>query len=192
MILLPTAVSASLLAHFSFKDGYVSSVGAVTALSHKAVGPFLNGSAFIDVPLALTGAQPRTVCLRAWIDGGGTLFYSGTMSPLAEFGLRLHEYLPGVVVVNLYGEDDHNVHFAPQAGGCHHFCLRYNATAWALFVNGTFKAERVVELNTGPSYLRLGARGSGFSTLPFTGSLDDVFVYDHALTDTAIHALAVV
>lgn len=77
---------------------------------------------------------------------------------------------------------------APPAPGWHHLVYTYDGTTNRLYVDGTQRATSTTAPDTGPaSNARLGANFDGSE--PFTGLLDEVRVYDRALSAAEVAML---
>jgi hypothetical protein len=87
------------------------------------------------------------------------------------------------------GNNPNLVDAAPPAAGWHHFAYSYDGTTHRLYIDGTMRAMSTVAADNGPaSNARLGSNFNG--TEPYTGLLDEVRVYDRALSAAEIASLA--
>jgi hypothetical protein len=80
------------------------------------------------------------------------------------------------------------VDVAPPAPGWHHLAYSYDGTTNRLYVDGVQRATSTTAPDTGPANnARLGANFDGSE--PFTGLLDEVRIYNRALTAAEIASL---
>ncbi|KAH8056238.1 hypothetical protein JL722_7540 [Aureococcus anophagefferens] len=156
-------------------------------------------SALTDADSAITGADPRTICLWAQVDAwdGGFFFSYGA----AQGGARDYFALgaaasEGNVTVRV--DRDREVRLPGRsrrrlanASGYwddwHHYCLAYDGADVALYFDGAAAWSRTIAANTGAAVeLTLGSRsGADY----FTGALDEIYVYASALDAAGAAAL---
>ncbi|KAH8076749.1 hypothetical protein JL721_773 [Aureococcus anophagefferens] len=159
-------------------------------------------AALTDAGSAITGADPRTICLWAQVDAwdGGFFFSYGAAQGGAHdyFALGAAASEGNVTVrvdrdreVRLPGRSRRRL---ANASGYwddwHHYCLAYDGADVALYFDGAAAWSRTIAANTGAAVeLTLGSRsGADY----FTGALDEVYVYASALDAAGAAALCAV
>ncbi|MFO0745797.1 MAG: LamG-like jellyroll fold domain-containing protein [Myxococcota bacterium] len=156
----------------------------------------LGGAASVQVatPTGLPlGAAPRTVTL--WARSGKNLVNStesalvqwGTASTGNMFGLITSMNSPGVLY--FYGHNADLAGVTPLSDVWHHLAVRYDGATVELYVDGVRDAAAPIGLSTvlDGNGLTLGWRPP---SIYWTGYLDDVRIYDGALTAGEIGILA--
>jgi hypothetical protein len=142
-----------------------------------------------------------TVC--AWFKSAAfssniqTIFYAESEAVAEDYhrvGLQSGEN--GSVVFIQTVEDKGNAGFVTAIGPSYvpgqwmHVCAVHASKASrALYTNGVLRAMDTTNIGPGtPNSIRIGARDTGWGTVDgvFNGALDDVRLYDRALTDTEV------
>jgi hypothetical protein len=156
-----------------------------------ATAASFNGAAanFLTVTNAAlpVGTAPRTVSVWFATTGTfspivGSLFNYGES---AATGLRFGAAVAGA-------KDDFIGQFADLPGTAtvndgqwHQLVVTYDGTTVTLFVDARFSASAAIALDTLGQILRIGASAADRATPePFTGSIDDLRIYDRVLTRT--------
>jgi hypothetical protein len=86
------------------------------------------------------------------------------------------------------GSDPTLVSAAPPAAGWHHLAYTYDGTTHRLYVDGAQRDTSTVAPNTGAAAnVRMGSNFDGSE--PFTGVLDEVRIYNRALTAAEVASL---
>jgi hypothetical protein len=135
----------------------------------------------------IKGALPRTIC--AWANtttfNDAGIFQAGpTGTGGADFSFRT------LTTTNnwraqFWGGDDFDVVLTGSANAWHHYCLSYNGTTSILYYDGKLNYSKNMNLNTGSTDVLVGSWGGFY----FGGSIDDVRIYDTALSLIQINAL---
>lgn len=147
-----------------------------------------NGNAAINVDNTTTNAtinglptagMARTVSLWFKRTGGvgnsPSMFVYGTAANLQKFGLYFNN--TGGLVFQAYGADEQLNIAGVSSNMWHHIAATYENNTVKIYFNGTLTNTFTKELNTGNSLFQLGN---------FTGSIDDLKIYNYALTATQI------
>lgn len=139
------------------------------------------------------GASPRTIC--AWTNPS-TLF-NGTFSEVVMYGTATNGWgfgmdaaggLPNgrIFILDALGD---LVYGQPHGLNIwRHVCTTYNGTIEQLYVDGTSVAGTARILNTAPGSVFIG-RGTFGAGDYFNGKIDDVRIYNRALSSAEIQAL---
>lgn len=151
-----------------------------------------DSSISFTIPTLPVGAAARTVSL--WAEAqpnpshGANLFFYGSNQLNDGFGL-LNNGSPLTWDAQAWGNDvSSGVGVDAQ---WHHLAVVYSGTALSIFIDGVQKATGDRALNTPFSAFTLGADlEAGGSATPFQGVIDDVSIYDRALSPTEISQLA--
>lgn len=190
--------TAGLVAHYAFTGGAMDSsgngahgkvFGATLTADRKgtpnAAYQFVRTSqqylSFASNPKLPTGAQPRTVSL--WyrgnpVSGYQALINYGANSSSARFGLST--YSNG----NLFftGQfSDVSTTAKVSDGDWHHLAVTYNGVTVIVYVDGQEVARGAKTLNTTGTGLLISKK-VGVNGEYITGDVDDVRIYDRALT----------
>lgn len=148
-----------------------------------------NGSdEYVSLPTGaiITGTNERTV--EVWAhrattaSGEEVIYFSGTQSSGQAF---LISYDASGVRFNSWagGSFDNSVSL-DYAGKNVHLVFVYDGTKQIAYINGEKVVDNTVTLNTGSSLHVLGQRGD--SANYFSGTIDEVAIYDRVLTPTEI------
>jgi hypothetical protein len=200
--------ATGLLSHFPFDNSSLNDVGPLAktlANNGSAVSTFgkdgepngsfdFSGSNFLSAsPVGLpAGNSPRSICLWAkpvslpnsghrallYYGNGATgeangigYVWSGSNHTLAHFG---------------YGSD-YDVIYASPINTWNHFCGVYDGTNASIYYNGNQMASSAKTWNT---VLTNFVIGKSLGTDNFIGKIDDVRIYNNALTSAQIRQLA--
>jgi hypothetical protein len=140
-------------------------------------------------PLLPIGAQPRT--LSVWFrttaaSGARVVANWGSPSQGARFGILLD-----TGHVKFVGESADLTSPRTFADGAwHHAAVTYNGAFATLYVDGSIEASGRLMLNTVGTTMTIGNAVRGHAPEFFQGSIDDVLVFDHALTPAQVAAVA--
>ncbi|KKU82672.1 MAG: hypothetical protein UY11_C0041G0001, partial [Candidatus Amesbacteria bacterium GW2011_GWC2_47_8] len=174
---------------------------ASTGPTGGATGKFGNGGIFdgsddyVEVGGA-TNLNLSTITISAWIKPNGaqnsydrileknytTSYYLGLDSTGTRFkGIFANSSAP-------YGTLDSSTTFS--SGTWYHVVITHNGTTDVLYVNGIQEATQNnnVTLNESATIVKIGRQGPG-ATGYFTGSIDDVRIYNRALSGVEVRAL---
>ena len=201
--------TATLVAYYSFDDGTAaedsdSSLDGTISGAWASTGPdgsgalsFDGGESYVQFPDALTsgilGSNARTVCLSAAISSfnDAALFTFGDYADGEEFALMTAAGA-GEFIVQLYGGDydtDVSVSEWSDDDGWHHYCLVYDGADWSLYVDGAVAHTATASLDTGSENpLTIGVRDNESY---LGGSVDELYVYSSALSESEIQTLYV-
>ncbi|KAH8044982.1 glutathione transferase [Aureococcus anophagefferens] len=201
--------TATLVAYYSFDDGTAAddgdgSLDGIVSGATASTGPdgsgalsFDGSNDYVKFPDALTsgilGSNARTVCLWAAISSfnDAALFTFGDYADGEEFALMTATSAGGFIV-QLYGGDydtDVSVSGWSDDDGWHFYCLVYDGAEWSFYVDGAVAHTATASLATGSeNILTIGVR-DGESYL--TGSVDELYVYSSALSESEIQTLYV-
>ncbi|KAH8050685.1 hypothetical protein JL720_15301 [Aureococcus anophagefferens] len=199
--------TATLVAYYSFDDGTAAddgdgSLDGIVSGATASTGPdgsgalsFDGSNDYVKFPDALTsgilGSNARTVCLWAAISSfnDAALFTFGDYADGEEFALMTAASAGGFIV-QLYGGDydtDVSVSGWSDDDGWHFYCLVYDGAEWSFYVDGAVAHTATASLATGSeNILTIGVR-DGESYL--TGSVDELYVYSSALSESEIQTL---
>ena len=149
---------------------------------------------------SVTGAsslQPAAYAVSAWVNYSQTDTNGGDVLSMGDsFGLRVQP--DGSVKTYFYGGPAVGWRIAQSTsvntkdGQWHHIVGQYNGSLLQVYVDGTKRDERsysdsiVYTLGTD---LYLGKHGNGGDKHDFNGAIDQVRLYDRALSDSEIAAL---
>ena len=150
-----------------------------------------NGSSYIvmSVPSLPQGAAPRTLSVwyKTTVTTSQVLSEYGNVGGLTVFGM-----FDGSAGYDLIGWDSVNnvTSNVPVADGSwHNAVVTYDGTVMKLWRDGMLLGTNTTALNTTGTNLYVGARAD-LSTWFWNGSLDDVRVWDHALSQSELSALS--
>jgi len=204
-----------LLAHYGFdsKEGgaigndssgrnHHATMGGQAASEAGRIGSALrcSGLSTFTLPAATFASPLRQITLAAWINPTVSQY-----SPILEFSADAFHYGPhlwvtehGGIYMNFWGSpgNDRIVQTAPggvPAAQWTHVACTYDGTNAVVYVNGQAAgAEWWTGLQLQVGYpFRVGARkGWGHGNAVFGGSVDEVVVYDRALSADEIRQLA--
>ena len=142
----------------------------------------LNGGS-AKLPL---GKSPRTV--EAWVkttmSGVGEIFCYGAGNTGQAFALGV---LGSSLLVSSWSSPQYSVSANVNDGAIHHVALTYDGTNASVYCDGTLLDTRAFTINTGSGTANIGA-----SILPeeyFIGTIDELSVYNRALTSGEITAI---
>ncbi len=199
----PTGPAPSLVHQWDFEtDGVVNDVGSSAAKNGTLIGGAtvtggvlqLNGSTgYVQFDARLIPTSPSyTVALFARADGAantgasrdfisqgaaGGAFYIGVA--LSGRSIRAGDNWPDVASAAFIAD-----------GQYHHYALTMSASGASFYVDGAPVAENAPFAGgSGGTATRLG-RGVGDAGMHFSGYLDDVRIYDEALSDEQIQEIA--
>lgn len=139
--------------------------------------------------LNLTGAVARSVSL--WINpqtvagADRSLICWGINETLTAFDLILQQNGDRLYLFN--NSADVYANIALVAESWQHCAVTYDGTDIMLYFNGTQIASAAVALNTAYTVPTIG--GNGIAGAAFNGSLDDIRIYDVALSSNQVYAL---
>ena len=163
------------------------------AFSFDGVNDFVDTQATVG----LTGAQARSIDL--WVniaaDGGGLgaipvgYGFAGTDQLFALAITKPGGGLSGGRNVFFSGFFNDLLGFMPiSLNTWHHIAVTYDGTTLAIYVDGVLDASALKSLGTIDSVLSMGKAISGGWT-PFNGLIDEVELFDRALTEAEIKAI---
>lgn len=164
-------------------------IALVNGISGKAAE--FTGKHSIQVPCSLPeGNAPRT--LSAWIRNNGlsetrnshAIAYGKNESGKRAFGIYHANRRWG-----LYGWGSQQSTEAAVDDEWHHHCLTYDGATIVYWIDGRVVANISHSLDTISGPLSLGSDANGSPYFSFTGLIDDVSVYDVALTQQQIALL---
>ena len=137
-----------------------------------------------QVPDEITGNKPRTI--EAWaytrdFNHGG-IFYYGSDSSEKDFCLRtMNEKEEWRVQLYFF---DYDVSLPGSLNQWHHYAMTYDGTTVRLYYDGEEKVSEDVSLDTGDSHFVIGK----YSTYEFNGNIEDVRIWDTALSQSIIQS----
>lgn len=136
------------------------------------------------------GAAPRTVSL--WYRGSNSSPYQalvnwGTDSSSQRFGLSLGS--TGKLFFTAQSNDVGST-FTATDGGWHHLAATYNGVQVVLYADGEELGSDLKKLNTAPGALWVGRKVGSNNGEYANGAIDDIRIYNRALTASEIEALA--
>ena len=135
----------------------------------------------------ITGANPRTVAAWAYTRNfnSGGIFQGGiTQENLRDFSLRTLT-TDNLWRLQFWGTDI-DITLPNSQGQWHHYALSYDGTTVRLYYDGALQVEQALALNTGAADFMIGR----WQNDSFDGLIDDVRVYDRALSAVEVQALA--
>lgn len=159
--------------------------GNINAALNRTVASTASSTAtnINDIPI---GASARTVSL--WINSnntfnninGNTIFsYGGNTGTNPNFLLYFDFNTGGLALAT--GSTYNSVANSPIiANQWYHIVVSYDGAASRVYLNGSLKLSTLAPLNTANNFFSLGN---------FTGSMDDLRIYDYAMPDTEILSL---
>lgn len=168
-------------------------VGAPTYTTAGIRGTVLNLSPtnYINIandPDVPAGAESRTVALWVKIDTYGAdsgPFRSGTTADGEDFSLEMAG-VSGTLTANGWNADT-NFTAPTGTGEWHHVAITYDGTTVRTYFDGVATEFANQALNTAESGIRFGGPRIGRTTNDgATQSIDDVLIYNRALTSTEI------
>ncbi len=151
--------------------------------------------------------KPASVSVSAWVKFDSYPYYGQVAGMafdenLSESGYSLicdDNFIGGGDSISAWvtGADGDGNYFiasvAPPVGSWHHIALTYDGTTSKIYVNGVSSGTMTTEtgaLNyTYATTFKMGVHAAGHWWLPYTGLIDDVAVWDRALTQTDIDAI---
>jgi len=149
---------------------------------------FNGSSAYIDLLAdnsAIDGAGVRTV--SAWVNQSNTdhrtIFHMGTTTSCTEYAIMGN----GSIQLGSSGGCDISSAFSPQTSSWHHVAVVYTGTNVITYFDGVETDNSARTLNTATTVARLGY-WAGQSTY-YTGAIDEVRIYDRALSANDVQAL---
>ncbi len=200
--------TSGLIAHYSFDNSTISgtsvsdisgsgSTGSLAGSPTTGVaGPSglaqavtLDGSSYLTVPQPSnlpTGAHARTVSM--WVKTtatNGTLFYYGEQN--TNKALVLGILGNGHVFVSQWG-GAFETGVAINDGAWHEIAVTFDGTTYALYQDGAYKNSGVMGTETTASDLYIGD-AFGYSQSGTVGSIDDITMYDRALSGSEVNQL---
>ncbi|HMY65176.1 MAG TPA: putative Ig domain-containing protein [Leptospiraceae bacterium] len=211
-----TAVSigvfTSVNVQFSFTSASLSDSGSSLALSAFGGPTSVNGkdgdtngaynfdgsSQYLSItnPSGLpTGSSPRTIC--AWANPRSFPAVSGTFI-IANYGSATASSSFGLSMMNSAGtnqvgitgyNDDLSANYTVPLNAWTHICGVYDGTTASLYIDGKLFSSGAKSYNTGSSFLFIGAQSS--LTQHFNGKIDEVRIYNTALTAAQIRQITV-
>jgi len=194
-----TAVAAPITATIG-KDG-----DANGAYNYNGTTQYLTSPAGADIGLPM-GASPRTMC--SWVNPAVqpvntimTAFRYGTNTPTfnTQLSALVYRELSGVRYVSLTGiQDDAMAAYTLPINTWSHLCATYSGAQTAEFyVNGQklgtpawIGSSNTLALNTTSGSLVIGAVNNTNNLFYWNGKIDDVRIYNNALTAAQIRQLA--
>lgn len=205
-------VFTSVNVQFSFTSASLSDSGSSLTLSAVGGPTSVNGkdgdtngaynfdgsSQYLSItnPSGLpTGASPRTICAwanpRSFPAASGTFIIAdyGTAAASSSFGISLMNSA-GTNQVGITGHnDDLAANYTVPLNAWTHICGVYDGTTASLYIDGKLFSSGAKSYNTGSSFLFIGAKSS--LTQHFNGKIDEVRIYNTALTAAQIRQITV-
>lgn len=177
-------------------NGTVTGAVLVTDKQGRADSAYsFNGSGqYIDAgPNPITGASPFT--LAAWIDTTQVSRYSGALT-IGASGSGASAYIGTVNTAQIGTSDSIGGGFygsnvgsgITTTGQWVHVALTFDGTTGTMYVNGTATNTFPFTPSLSGASLRIGRIGSD-TTYDFSGSIDDVRLYNRALSAAEVSAL---
>jgi hypothetical protein len=138
------------------------------------------------LPASLQGNNPKTVELWYYIPSGssGVKVLFGMGSYVSNQGVVLQWNSPTEITF-VFLSNDLLVSGLPDITGVHHIVGVFDGGKQYLYLDGVKIGERAATTNTGSGGFRIGGY-SGNESFPYTGNIDEVAVYDYALTQQQI------
>ncbi|WP_163509927.1 LamG-like jellyroll fold domain-containing protein [Fodinicola acaciae] len=189
-----TAVDSSPYhANGTYQAGSVTGqAGAIAGDSDGSV--CLNGNGFVEVPNALSVSPSGPFSAEAWINVDTSqqqaIVEKYDAPAYRGFGLRLTtgNKLQAFLLNDGAAPPLVTGHTSVQYGQWHHAALTYDGVTLVVYLDGKAEAELALPKPTlGSSTLKIGARGDDANTR-FHGCVDEVALYDHALTGPQVQA----
>ena len=144
------------------------------------------------------GKSSRTICSWVKLDSfpaPASWFAIATHgSPITNeaFGIGIYNNNPTTQVVIPTWGTDYFFNTNIPLHTWNHICASYDGTSVVAFANGVQlgSPQSAVSINTGTALFRIGAFVDGAASSKFKGSIDDVRIYNNALTATQIRQIA--
>lgn len=206
-------VFTSYSAFFSFTSASLADSGTASLALSASGGPtavngkdgdtngaysFNGSSQYLSItnPSTLpTGASPRTVC--AWANpktfpassDSFIIANYGSASSSSSFGLSMMNSAgTNQIAITGYG-DDLAANYTIPLNAWTHICGVYDGTTASLYVNGRILTSGAKSYSTGSSFLFIGAQND--LTQYFNGKIDDIRIYNTALSSSQIRQISV-
>jgi hypothetical protein len=166
--------------------------GATTIAGKIANAGNFNGSSYAQTVnnIGITGSQPRSISFwfnQASMSNRNVVGF-GTNSFGNLFDVLLYN---GELIGHFWGagQDTIGSGSAYTTGVWNHGVITYNGSVVTIYLNGQTGGQKTISINTGASNLRIGAGmyDAGYNT--FNGQVDDVRVYNKALSIEEIQDL---
>lgn len=144
------------------------------------------------------GKSSRTICSWIKLDSypAPTSWFAiatqGSPATNQAFGIGVYNNNPGMqVIIPTWGADFFfNTNIPLHTWN--HICASYDGTSVVAFANGVQLGapQSAVSVNTGTGFFRIGAFVDGAASSKFKGNIDDVRIYNNALSATQIRQIA--
>jgi len=166
---------------------------------------FTNGtSQYVSVPNAAPLNFTSAITLAAWIrptqTATASILNKATFTPSTVFGYELDLSTTGVPFVRLFndtqapggGRLNATISYPTNGTTWMHVAATYDGATIKMYINGVLDVTRAstspITTNTLPFVI--GAPSDGLASRVFPGAIDDARLYNRALTDSEIAALA--
>ena len=166
----------------SYADGTLVGSESNYALDFKKGGQYVN----LGRDAQISGNEPRTIEMWAYTEefNGGGIFQAGpTGATGRDFSLRTMGS-DNRWRVQLWGAGDFDVTLPGSKGAWHHYAVVYDGNSCRLYYDGQLIQSTTVALNTGEHDIWIGRWGGSY----FNGKIDDVRVWNTALTSSVIQS----
>lgn len=179
--------------HLAATNGptYVSDRNGISSGAYNFVSAstqYLTTSSAANLPQS---SANRTVC--AWVKGGqlsqSVVSHGGT-GATAIFNLKIHSNYGGPAITNSQISAGVESTLTPPIYGWYHLCglVGNAASPHQVWVNGFLEASGNIGFNSTGTELRIGANTLNGQT--WNGSIDDVRIYDRALSAAEIRTIS--
>lgn len=197
LFVLITSINAELVAHYNFEDGYkvksesdrlpdadASNIGSGGIVVDPTRGNVLRleGDGFLDCGKSPEFNIKKELTISAWINPDADENYEAIVCKGTEW--RLEQNGVATFAVGSYSlESSSTINL--RYGEWHHLVAVYNGVAMALYLDGEWQGSLYSPealLNQDAS-VQIGARSG---TYKFKGLIDDVIIYNEAITEERI------
>jgi|GEM_PF-4257776 len=197
----------SLIAYYPFDgnlndlsgNNYNGTTSGVIPFVSGAVGQAisLDRSAWmqVNIPQLPVGQAARSLCLRA---KSATGHHSGNSDHLANWGTASDGQAFGLMIFNsdtwwgyghnyqLYDTDSS----VPTDTNWHFLCVTYDGAKMRVYVDAALRGERTMTLNTVGTIFYVGVRPDRTTDNLYEGLIDELRIYNTALSDSQIQSLS--